>query len=87
MGLKSWVSRWLNSQQTIKAVVEPRRRARRSDGIKLPPPLLPRGGARLPQPIDPVEVGNRARAHRDSERAAGREVSATEAVAHILGKR
>lgn len=37
--------------------------------------------------MDPVTVGQRAREYQDAKRKAGREVSATEAVAHITGQR
>ena len=51
---------------------------------------IPRSGLAVPvapRPIDPVAVGLAAREFQDAELKAGREVTATEAVAHVMGKR
>ena len=41
----------------------------------------------VPVALDPAAVGAKARAHMDAELAKGNEVSASEAVAVVLGKR
>ena len=40
-----------------------------------------------PQPIDPLALALAAREYQDAELKAGREISTTQAVAHVLGKR
>jgi hypothetical protein len=39
-----------------------------------------------PAPIDPQRVGAEARRYMDAELAKGHQISATEAVGHVLGK-
>lgn len=47
----------------------------------------PRTALPTPPVIDPIAVGQRAREYQDAERKAGREISATQAVAHVTAKR
>jgi hypothetical protein len=46
--------------------------------------LLTASRPSAPQSFDPVVVGKKAREHQDAERKAGREISTTAAVAHVL---
>jgi hypothetical protein len=64
--------------------------------ITQPPVTLPHASAKprsvpvapaAPQVIDPVATATKAREFQDSELKAGREISASQAVAHVLGKR
>jgi hypothetical protein len=46
--------------------------------------LLTASRPSAPQSFDPVVVGLKAREYQDAERKAGREISTTQAVAHVL---